>query len=292
MNRLELLPTDISISCLLPYIPPQDFDTFCLSCPRFEIWSQDPQNIRRYLSLRNITFFPYDALSWAVDNNSKILVTYFSSLGCSIHPILHHRPVKREDLEMIKLLLSLKEKEYDKEPKYSWSKTFEEYKIHNYNDVMRTAAFQGKIDIVKRMLEYGANDYDDVMYRACDRGDINMIRLMLDCGAKNYDDVLYHAIIRWKLGAQYEIVELMLKYGAKNHNQAIMRAAHMDNIEIVKLLLKSGANNLNELMMLAAQKVVFQRNHELMKIMLETGATNYDAAMADAISLFNRGPEE
>ena len=38
MTWLELLPIDISISCLLPYIPPEDFDTFCLVCSHFETW--------------------------------------------------------------------------------------------------------------------------------------------------------------------------------------------------------------------------------------------------------------
>ena len=81
MNQLRLLPLDISTTCLLPYIPPEDFDAFCGSSTDFESWSLIPKNIQHYLSLRNVSLSPNKGLIWAIEHKSKVLREYFLSRG-------------------------------------------------------------------------------------------------------------------------------------------------------------------------------------------------------------------
>ena len=103
MNRLEKLPLDISILCLLPYIQPEDFDTFCFSCARFEGWSRDPKNIRYYLALHNFLMSQYRGLIWAIDNHSRVLLEYFLSLNKNNASIIA-KAAEFGNIELMKLL--------------------------------------------------------------------------------------------------------------------------------------------------------------------------------------------
>lgn len=81
MNRLSSLPRDIYLSSLLPYIPPQNLDSYCSSSLELESWCNDPKNIRYYLASRNLSFkTPNDGWIWAIDTNSRILTNYFQRL--------------------------------------------------------------------------------------------------------------------------------------------------------------------------------------------------------------------
>ena len=112
MNRLEELPLDISTSCLLPYIQPEDFDTFCFSCARFETWSQNPKNIQYYLALHNIGNYWGCSLFMMIRMNSKILTEYFLSSEDIDLDIIMAITAGIGNIEIVKLLLNKGAKNY------------------------------------------------------------------------------------------------------------------------------------------------------------------------------------
>lgn len=145
MNRLELLPLDISTSCLLPYIRPNDFDTFCSSCPRLQLWSSNPDNIRRYLIFRKLPTSPNDGLIWAIGTNSNILIDYFLSLNPNNYDRAMIRAAEVGNLRIVKLMSNLVS---SREPEIG-------YDCHNFTLII--AAKNCHLDIVKLMLNLGAH---------------------------------------------------------------------------------------------------------------------------------------
>lgn len=69
----------------------------------------------------------------------------------------------------------------------------ESKKLDYYNNVMRTAASTGYIDVVKSMIEIGADDYDNTMISATVGGHIDIVRLMLEKGATDYNGAMIAA---------------------------------------------------------------------------------------------------
>lgn len=187
MARLELLPLDISISCLLPYISPKDFDTFCLSCPRFETWCLNSANIHYYLSLHNISYSQNDGLLWAFEVKSTILMNYFLSFNSDVYNCAMAYAAREGNISIVNLMLSLGADDYD------WA--------------MIEATRGGDIEIVKLMLDCGAIDYYDAIIEAEERGYIEIIKLLestsvgkLESKAKIYqDEINYRWSWQWEL---------------------------------------------------------------------------------------------
>lgn len=139
MNRLETLPTDISILTLLRYIPPQDFDTFCSWLPaskdsssRNESWCSNPKNIEYYLSLHPpVCSYStcYNDLDWAVTNGSRILTKHFLSQDTKDVHVAMARAAIAGNTDLVKLLLP--------------------HGPTDYNTVMAFGALAGSMDIVR-----------------------------------------------------------------------------------------------------------------------------------------------
>lgn len=183
MNRLELLPLDISISCLLPYIPPEDFDTFCFSCPRLETWSSNPENIRRHLTLRKISIgLGNTRLYVSLKANSRVLVRYvlsenFQHKKDPIGPRFYSRMISEVvylgNIYMLKLLLdsiSLVHFDY-------W---LEELISRCYDIAMFAAVIGGHLHIVELMIKLGAKDYNKARIEAGLNGHIAIEKFIAD----------------------------------------------------------------------------------------------------------------
>ena len=116
MNYFELLPLDISISILLPYIPPEDFDSFCVLSSRFESWSKNKENLRKYLLFHNISFnssAPNEGLMWAVRINSKTFIQYFLYLGATAYNRAMTTAARRGNISLVKFMISCGAYDYE-----------------------------------------------------------------------------------------------------------------------------------------------------------------------------------
>ena len=135
----------------------------------------------------------------------------------------------------------------------------------DYNLIMRYAAEQGNINIVKLMMEKGASDYRPAMRSAAYEGHIDIVKLLLEKLRKRHgDNGMYSALYSRHefyttldcdypmycaaVGGHITIVELMMENGANDYNLAICGAAQHGHINIVKLLLEKGANNYDDIL--------------------------------------------
>lgn len=217
MSRLALLPLDISISCLLPYIRPEDIDAFALCHHRFESWFQNSDNVRSYLSLRNTLSSTYmDGLRWAADK-STILTRYFVSIGDTDHLFLAMCYAARKGrIDIVRMILGRRETR------------------NIYDQQMAMAAARGYMEIVKLILEHGMGHCNLSMIMAAGTGHIEIVKLMLEHGATNYNWAMAEAA---KYG-HTEIVKLMLDHGANNYGQATANAGLGGYEELSKLIIE------------------------------------------------------
>lgn len=146
--------------------------------------------------------------------------------------------------------------------------------VHDYNDVMESAAKTGQIELVNLMLKKGARSYHWAMVYAARHGHISIVKLMLEKGADSYNQVMVEAAA----AGHIDIVELMLQNGATDYNGAMINAAYGGHTNIVKLMLEKGADDYNGSMVNASDG----GHIEIVKLMLQEGATNYNPAMINA----------
>ena len=165
MSRLEELPLDISTTSLLPYIEPQDLDTFCYSSDQLEAWCSEPENIRRYLEMHK--YDPENGLYWAVKKNSKVLAEYYIELGATNIDWVMGEAAYDGTIKMVKLLLD---------------RGATDYKL-----AMGSAAWRGYSNIIRILLKRGANDHNYAMVSAAEGGHIEIMLLMINLGANEFD---------------------------------------------------------------------------------------------------------
>lgn len=89
------------------------------------------------------------------------------------------------------------------------------------NRIMRIAAINGQIDIIKLMIEKGANDFNNTMVEAASGGHIDIVKLMIQQGATDFA----LAMIMASDGGHKDIVELMIEKGVTDFDLAIAKAS-------------------------------------------------------------------
>lgn len=314
MARIALLPFDISISTLLRYISPKDFDTFCLCDDRFENWSRDPKNIRYYLTLCNGRF-PLDdvdhGLNWSIYYNSKILIDHFFASGAKNYNDALRWAARYGNMSIFKRMLDLGAKsdhwllclavEGGNVEIVNLALNFRDHDVCDLNEALSMAAEKGHVELVGRMIELGANDLDTAMaesrnldmvrlmmnygandylgtaMRAAERGHVDIVNYMLNFETGDYDLIL-ESSARGNQPGNIEIAKLMVALGASSYNSTMVEASISGNIDIVRLMLSHGAYDYDKSLTYA----VHGRNIEIVKLMLAHGARNYDKAIAHA----------
>ena len=160
MSLLASLPSDITILSLLPFIPPEDFDSFCYSSPHLQSWCADPKNIHDYLFRHNVSSSDTDeGLLWPLRNHSKVLQDYFLCLGANMYNTIMAEAAELGNMDALESMIL-------------------EYGANNYNLAMAYGALGGQVDTVIIMSNMGARDYNKALNYAERAGHTNVINVL------------------------------------------------------------------------------------------------------------------
>ena len=166
MNRLSSLPRDISVTSMLPYISPSDFDTYCSwlvsasrdSSPELVSWCSDPTNIRTYLAAHNLLFSDPNEGLMKVLGHSNILSDYFFSLGATALNVFMAKAAEDGNMQAAYTVSDLGARDYDFGLAY--------------------AAKGGHLDMVDFMLEHGATDIHKALDYATRAGQTDIVNFL------------------------------------------------------------------------------------------------------------------
>lgn len=142
------------------------------------------------------------------------------------------------------------------------------------NRALTTAALNGNITAVGRLVDTGASDYDSALVAAASKGHHDIADFMISLGATSVNPALVAAAG----GGHHSVVQLLIDNGASNLNPALTAAAGKGHRGVVTILINNGASDLNSALNAAASG----GHAPIVKVLIDNGASSRSAAMTIA----------
>jgi len=180
----------------------------------------------------------YKALKKAVlhnkGDNINYLQEYCQNLTISALNRLLIKAVKSRSLDLVKYFIGLG--------------------AIDYQSALLTAIEQNSDLIIYYLTQQGLNylDLDSILLGASKLGDINLINYYIELGATDIEGALIEALELQHI----ELAKFLIDhYDLYNLNDALMRAAFINNLELIQLLHLNGADDLDSALLYSVQGV-------------------------------------
>ena len=156
-----------------------------------------------------------------------------------------------------------------------------DFDVYSLNHAMFYAAEGGFIDMVTLLKEWGAHDLRCVVRQAAANGHIELMKLAIEWSydddengnfsVDDYNDFLDCA----GYGGRADVVDVLISHGGNDLNAALVNATCSGHIDLVVFLIEKGSTDVNKALVCAAH----YNQVDIAKLLIQKGAYSFDEAL-------------